>query len=482
MKRWYGQVLGVALLVQSVACREEPMPPSPTPTDEEPPVRWDVVEPGEALSGGEAGTVSNASAQAFSQALPALSLERRSSFVSGRGVFEIDWVPAPASSSRADRDGLGPVFHAVACISCHPANGRAAPPDEPGSTGESLLVRLSIPGTTPTGAPLAEPTYGDQLQPKGIPGVPAEARVVVRHTPLPGTFADGEAFSLQAPEYVLEELAHGSPHPDTLLSPRLAQPLHGLGLLAAVPEATVLEWADPEDANGDGISGRPNRVWSVRQGRQVLGRFGWKANQPDLEQQSAGAFLGDMGLTTSLFPTQPCTFAEQACGDAPPGGTPEVEDNRLAALTFFSHVIAVPARRNVDSPRVLQGKALFHRVGCAGCHRPTLTTGSLEGYPELSGQRIRPYTDLLLHDLGEALADGRPDFEASGREWRTAPLWGIGLTATVNGHTRFLHDGRARSLMEAILWHGGEAEASREAVRQLSKGEREVLITFLESL
>lgn len=468
----------VALALSVAACREEPAPPP----SEEPPVRWDVVEPGEARSGGEAGTVSDASALAFSQSLPALTLERRSSFVSGRGVFEIDWVPAPASSSRADRDGLGPVFHAVACRSCHPANGRAAPPDEPGSTGEALLVRLSIPGTSPTGGPLPEPTYGDQLQPQGIPGVPAEARVVVSHTPLEGTFADGEAFTLQAPRYALEEPAHGPLRPDTMLSPRLAQPLHGLGLLAAVPEATVLEWADPEDANGDGISGRPNRVWSVRQGRLVLGRFGWKANQPDLEQQSAGAFLGDMGLTTSLFPEQSCTSAQQACRDAPPGGAPEVEDRRLTALTFYSHVIAVPARRDVDSPRVLQGKAVFHRVGCVGCHRPSLTTGPLEGYPELSGQSIRPYTDLLLHDLGEGLADGRPDFEASGREWRTAPLWGIGLTATVNGHTRFLHDGRARSVMEAILWHGGEAEASREAVRQLSRDERDALLSFLQSL
>ena len=478
MKTRHGWTWAAALALVAAACREAP----PSPPGEEPPVRWDVVEPGEELSGGEAGTVTHAGAQAFAQALPALTLERRSGFVSGRGIFEIDWVPAPASSSRADRDGLGPLFHAVACISCHPANGRAAPPDEPGSTGEALLVRLSIPGTAPNGGPLPEPTYGDQLQPKGIPGVPAEARVVVRHTPREGTFADGEPFTLQAPEYVLEAPAHGPLHPETMLSPRLAQPLQGLGLLAAVPEETVLEWADPDDANGDGISGRPNRVWSVRQGRQVLGRFGWKANQPDLEQQNAGAFLGDMGLTTPLFTAQPCTPAEQACGDAPTGGAPEVESLRLAALTFYSHMAAVPARRNVDAPRVLRGKAVFHRVGCAGCHRPTLGTGTLEGYPELAGQTIRPYTDLLLHDLGEALADGRPDFEATGREWRTAPLWGIGLTATVNGHTRFLHDGRARSLMEAILWHGGEAEASREAVRQLSRDERESLLSFLESL
>ncbi|WP_257462352.1 di-heme oxidoreductase family protein [Archangium lipolyticum] len=478
--RRQGWTWAVVFALSAVACREEP--PSPAPPGEEPPVRWDVVEPGEALSGGEAGTVTDASARAFSQSLPALTLERRSGFVSGRGVFEIDWIPAPASSSRADRDGLGPLFHAVACMSCHVGNGRTAPPDEPGSTGEGLLIRLSIPGTASNGGPLPEPTYGDQLQPKGVPGVPAEARVVVRHSQLSGTFADGEPFTLLAPEYALEELAHGPPHPDTMLSPRLAQPLHGLGLLAAVPEETVLEWADPDDVNGDGISGRPNRVWSVRRGTQVLGRFGWKANQPDLEQQSAGAFLGDMGLTTPLFPSQPCTPAEQACGDAPSGGAPEVEANRLAALTFYSHAIAVPARRDVDSPEVLRGKALFHRVGCAGCHRPTLTTGPLEEYPELSGQKIRPYTDLLLHDLGEGLADGRPDFEATGREWRTAPLWGIGLTATVNGHTRFLHDGRARSLMEAILWHGGEAEVSREAVKRLSKEERESLLKFLESL
>jgi len=223
-------------------------------------------------------------------------------------------------------------------------------------------------------------------------------------------------------------------------------------------------------------------VWSAREGKAVLGRFGWKANQPDLEHQNAAAFLGDLGLTTPLFPVESCMPGQAACLAAPHGGVPEVSERQMRALDHYSHTLAVPTRVGFDAPRVLAGKALFHQVGCAKCHRPSVTTGALEGYPELSGQRIWPYSDLLLHDLGEALADGREDFLATGREWRTPPLWGLGHAAAVSGHPRLLHDGRARSPMEAILWHGGEAEGAREAVRQLSRDERAALLAFLDSL
>ncbi len=449
---------------------EQPVPPEPP--------RHDVVEPGEESPGG-ATSVTDPGPDAFTHPAGNLSVERRSEFVVGEAFFEADWLPAP--DGRANRDGLGPLYNAVSCLACHQRNGRGAPPG-PGVLALSLLVRLSVPGVDSHGAPVPEPTYGDQLQPRAVASVPAEARVEVRTTEQVGTFEDGEPYGLQVPELVISQLAQGPLSPDTRLSPRVAQPVFGLGLLAAVPDATLLEWADPEDANGDGISGRPNQVWNKRLGRTVLGRFGWKANQPDLEHQNSGALAGDLGITSPLAPTEPCTASQVECLAAPNGGTPELDAPKLAALTFFAHTIAVPTRQGVDDGGTLRGKALFHRVGCASCHRPWMRTGTLEGYPELSGQFIWPYTDLLLHDVGEALADGREDFVASGREWRTPPLWGLGRTQQVSGHTRLLHDGRARSVMEAVLWHGGEAAPARERVRHLSREERADLLTFLGSL
>ena len=256
----------------------------------------------------------------------------------------------------------------------------------------------------------------------------------------------------------------------------------GLGLLEAITEEDILAGADPDDADGDGISGRPNMVWDRAQQRSVLGRFGWKAGQPNLNQQNAEAFANDMGLTSSLIPHDNCTTAQTDCLAAPHGGEPEVSDNILASVLFYSRNLGVPARRDVDSPDVLKGKSLFHQAGCQKCHTPSFTTSADAAEPELASQLIRPYTDLLLHDMGDGLADGREEFLANGREWRTAPLWGIGLTQTVNGHTQFLHDGRARNLLEAILWHGGEAEAAKQQVLRFDSDERAALLAFLNSL
>ncbi|QSQ28533.1 thiol oxidoreductase [Pyxidicoccus parkwayensis] len=466
---------------------EEPKPdagpaeptPDAGPEEPPPPPRHDVVEAGEERPGGDTSLTPSSASTAFKRPAPNLTLERRAEFFTGEAVFEADWLPAP--NTTADRDGLGPLFHSISCLACHVRNGRGRPPEE-GEIANTLLVRLSVPGADAHGGPLPEPTYGDQLQPRGITSVPAEGQARMHWTEVAGTFADGTPYSLAAPELLLTDLAYGPLSPDTRTSARVAQPLIGLGLLAAVPEATWLEWADPDDTNGDGISGRPNRVWSRREGRAVLGRFGWKANQPDLEHQNAAALLGDLGLTSALFPDETCTETQTACLAAPKGGTPEVSERQTRALDFYTHLLAVPTRERVDAPEVLAGKAVFHRVGCASCHRPSLTTGTLEGYPELSGQRIWPYTDGLLHDLGDALADGREDFLATGREWRTPPLWSLGRTRLVSGHTRLLHDGRARSPLEAILWHGGEAEAAREAVRNLTQSERDALRAFLDSL
>ena len=440
-----------------------------------------VVEAGEELPGGTA-TVQEQGAQAYSRPAPSLARTRLSAFGAGEALFEADWF-AP-SSAATDRDGLGPLFNSVSCEACHFQNGRGAPPLSAGQPTVSLLLRLSVPGEGEHGGPLPEPTYGDQLQTRGVPGVPAEGRATLTWEERSGAFADGEPWTLRAPRYHVTQLAHGPLDARVRLSPRVAQPLVGPGLLAAVPEAQVLEWADPEDADGDGISGRPNRVWSARRGRPELGRFGWKANQPDLEQQNAAAMKGDLGITSPLFPTEACMPAQTACREAPSGrgGAPELDASRLEALTAYTASLGVPARRGHDTPGVLAGKGVFHRVGCARCHRPSLQTGEDAVRPEFSHQRLWPYSDLLLHDMGEELADGAEDFLASGREWRTPPLWGLGLTRTVSGHPRLLHDGRARSVLEALLWHGGEARASRDALLRLSRSERDALLAFLDSL
>jgi len=277
-------------------------------------------------------------------------------------------------------------------------------------------------------------------------------------------------------------LERGEMSPETMRSPRAAPQMIGLGLLEAIAEGDIVKNADPDDMDQDGISGRPNMVWDSMLGKPTLGRFGWKANQPNLAAQTAGAFLGDMGISTSLFPTQECTAAETDCLAAPNGGAPECSDHILDAVTFYSKTLAPPARRDWQNQEVLQGKQFFAEAGCAKCHTPMHKTGTLDGFVELSNQTIRPYTDLLLHDMGKELADGRPDFEANGQEWRTPPLWGIGLLEVVNGHTNLLHDGRARGVVEAVLWHGGEAEASREAFREMSGEQRQALVRFVESL
>jgi len=263
----------------------------------------------------------------------------------------------------------------------------------------------------------------------------------------------------------------------------------GLGLLEAIPEEQIMAHADPDDADGDGISGRPNRVWSQLHEKEMLGRFGWKANVPTIIEQNAGAFSGDIGISTTLHPSGAgeCTERQTSCIDAPSGNSPkcqnvEVGDELFELMTFYTQNLAVPPRRYADDPEVLKGKALFHQTGCAQCHQPNFLTGDVPEQPHLSNQRIWPYTDMLLHDMGEGLADNRPDGKASGSEWRTPPLWGIGLTETVSDHTQFLHDGRARNLTEAILWHGGEGQAARDLFAALDKEDRDRLLAFVNSL
>jgi CxxC motif-containing protein (DUF1111 family) len=273
-----------------------------------------------------------------------------------------------------------------------------------------------------------------------------------------------------------------------MLSPRVAPQMIGLGLLEAIPAADILAGADPDDADGDGISGRAQIVWSAAHGRPMLGRFGHKAGNATVLDQSAAAFAGDMGISNPLFPdgAGDCTEVQAACRAAPHGDGEarvfEIDAEGLDLTVFYALNLGVPARRDVSDPEVLRGKQVFYDAGCTSCHTPKFVTHRLADQPAQSFQLIWPYTDLLLHDMGDGLADNRPEARADGREWRTAPLWGIGLTETVSGHTYFLHDGRARSLLEAILWHGGEAQAARDRVVGLPTGEREALLRFLESL
>ncbi|WP_277374853.1 di-heme oxidoredictase family protein [Pseudomonas sp. AA-38] len=459
------------LLVLLSACDQQP--------------RFTTAEPGEALSAG-AATVRKFDHNAFSQPSANLAPSRRLDFSVGNSFFRNPWVPAPASTTA--RDGLGPLFNTNACQNCHIKDGRGHPPEADASSAASMLVRLSIPATAEDGerrlhqGVVPEPTYGSQLQDMANPGIAPEGKVRLSYSSVPVRFADGTEVQLRKPQLQISLLGYGPMHPDTRFSARVAPPMIGLGLLEAIPESDILANADPDDANGDGISGRANQVWDRALQRTVLGRFGWKAGQPSLNQQNAEAFANDMGLTTTLIAHDNCTQAQTDCLAAVNGGVPEVSDNILASVLFYSRNLGVPARRDVDAPKVLEGKGLFHQAGCQGCHTPSFTTAADAAEPELANQLIRPYSDLLLHDMGEGLADGREEFLATGREWRTPPLWGIGLTQAVNGHTQFLHDGRARNLLEAILWHGGEAEAAKQRVLQFDANERAALLAFLNSL
>ncbi|WP_228450671.1 di-heme oxidoredictase family protein [Chryseolinea soli] len=424
------------------------------------------------LSGGSQ-TVFDNGAGGFSTAFPHLTAAREKVHSIGDGAFGQTFVTAPAPQNP----GLGPIFNNVSCTSCHINDGRGKPP-LPGEQLSSLLIRISIPGTDAHGGPNPVPGFGGQLQQRGVFGAQPEASVRIDYTEQSYTFADGTPYSLRFPTYTLENPYTTLPA-GVMLSPRVAPPVFGLGLLEAVDEADILALADPDDRNDDGISGKPNYAWNVAEGKMTLGKFGWKAANPSLLQQSAGAYNEDMGITNFVFPHESATGQPQYDGR---DDEYEVSDSLLYSVAFYIRTLGVPARRAADDAGVLQGKKLFTDGKCSQCHVPRLRTKTDVAFPEISNQVIFPYTDMLVHDMGPNLADNRPDFDASGVEWRTSPLWGIGLTRIVNGHQNFLHDGRARTLLEAIMWHGGEAEASKEFVRTLSQDDRDKLIKFLESL
>lgn len=442
--------------------------------------------PPEAYSGGTT-TVFNDGKEAFAMNLAGLGREAKRAFATGNSFFNNNWTIAPASASA--RDGLGPFFNARSCSACHVKDGRGRPPEE-GEIMTGLLLRLSVPGKDAQGGPVPDPTYGGQLGVRVIEvptGLKPEADVPVKWIESTRTLPDGETVSLRRPEFGPITWHYGEPSKDLMIGPRLAQPVYGSGLLEAVSEATIRAFADPDDTNKDGISGRPNTVWDIALDRPNIGRFGWKANQPSLRQQAADAFVNDIGITSTIHPQEALMEPEaKILGALPngtdPDGTPEVSDKIFSRVVTYLQSLAVPARRKLDDPVVRQGEKLFAQANCTACHIPEMKTGDTAELKELRNQTIRPYTDLLLHDMGPDLADHRPDYEATGDEWRTQPLWGIGLNKEVNGNEFFLHDGRARTLQEAILWHGGEAQASRTAFEALSREDRAALLAFLRSL
>lgn len=447
----------------------------------------------ETNSAGAATVRPTDTSNAFSQISANASFEKELDFKLGNGLFKKLWVSSPSSTLASD--GLGPLYNARSCQRCHVKDGRGHPPAGPKDSTVSMLKRITVPtdeyhseieGYLVTSA---DPFYGDQIQDFTVAGHFAEGQLQITYTEKEISLSGGESASLRVPQYKVADLGYGPIHPEAVLSPRVAPQMIGLGLLDAIPAQDILALADPQDVDGDGISGRAQIVMSQEYGVPMLGRFGLKAGQPSIWEQSAVAFHGDIGISTTLFPAGygDCTEAQNACRNAPHGNTAvhdnaEIGDEGLKLVTFYSSNLGVPARRDVDDPQVLHGKKVFYETGCIACHSPKFVTHRLVDQPEQSFQLIWPYTDLLLHDMGPGLADGFPEGRASGREWRTPPLWGIGLTETVSGHTYFLHDGRARNLLEAVLWHGGEAETQKQAVIDMPPEDRAALIRFLESL
>ena len=459
-----------------------------------PPENFSALEPFEAKPAGAATVPLRGDADAFGQPAANMPVARAADFARGKALFRKTWIAAPAATKASD--GLGPLYNARACQDCHVKDGRGHAPEGPEDGRVSMFLRLSVPGgPVPMAiegwlATQAEPTYGSQLQDLAAPGHAAEARMEISYREDVQTLAGGEGVGLRVPQYGLSNPGYGPFAAGLQISPRVAPQIIGLGLLEAIPAADILAKADPDDADGDGISGRAQIVPSVEFGVPMLGRFGLKAGVPTIREQTALAFSGDMGLSTALFadPWGDCTAAQVVCRAAPDGQEPglrdglEVERASLDLVSLYTRNLGVPERRTPDAPQVLAGKAIFYGLNCQGCHSPKYVTHRVEGHPEQSFQLIWPYSDLLLHDMGPGLADNRPEGRATGAEWKTPPLWGIGLTQQVSGHAGFLHDGRARSLLEAILWHGGEAQAARDGVAGLSKADRAALIAFLQSL
>lgn len=440
----------------------------------------------EALQGGQNGTINLSTALAFAQPIPGLTTADEINFKVGRSFFHTSWVTAPSSTSAVD--GLGPLFNAISCNSCHVEDGRGRTPFSPTESLSSVLIRLSIAGKDIHGGPNPDPELGLQLRNHSILQATPDGDVFVTYYNKIITYPDGSTDTLRNPAYRFVNLRNGHAE-NFMFSPRIANQLVGLGLLEAVPEATILSFADENDNNHDGISGRPNYVWDEELQKTVPGRFGWKANEPSVRQQVGAASSGDIGITNPVFPlVNLYGGAKTMYGGLPDGsnnpGEAELPEPFFTNTVFYTEALAVPQRRNWTDPEVQKGKKIFAQVTCNSCHIPEMKTGDFPSIPLLSNQVIHPYTDLLLHDMGNDLADNRNDYLATGSEWRTPPLWGIGLVSKVNNNNGMflMHDGRARTIEEAILWHGGEAQHSKELFMSLSKEDRDALLKFVNDL
>jgi CxxC motif-containing protein (DUF1111 family) len=421
-------------------------------------------------------------------------------FWTGLSLFKNPWVVAP--SSTTDRDGLGPLFNTRACSSCHLAGARGHPPEVGKSIPSALVIRLG-PNSDNSDVWI-DANYGDQIQPRAIPlqhstlttPLQGEAQLDLQYTEIIGTFADGESYSLRKPSYTLVELSQGDVQANIGLSPRFAPVVYGLGLIDAIAQTDLLSQEDILDKDGDGISAKYNRVISLQGGNllrqsaipknnKAIGRFGAKAKHPSLQQQVAAAFRDDIGITNSFYPQESCSPAQTDCAIASALGGQEgleIPDKLLTLVNQFTQFMAVPPARNLDIENVQQGRTLFHKAQCAACHTPNYTTAADYPVTQLAGQTIYPYSNFALHNMGPGLADGVYEFEATGNEWRTPPLWGLGLQKQYKKNAVFLHDGRARTISEAILWHGGEAAKSQQFFINMSVADRSALLAFLKAI
>jgi CxxC motif-containing protein (DUF1111 family) len=441
--------------------------------DDDATVDGNYIDISERANAGGATTIYSTTTNAFSSPAPNLSGSDLDNHFVGDLLFEDSFVTAPAQVNP----GLGPLMNNSACINCHPRDGRAKHPTDVNSAN-GLLIRASLPGIGEHGGSVPVPGFGLQIQNRSISGYAAEASYQVSYTEKSETLSDGRVVVLRKPNITLINPYIPLPA-GVMLSTRLGTPIFGLGLLEEIPEANILARQDVNDSNGDGISGKANYVWNPQTNQTELGRFGWKANTATVIVQCASAYLEDMGITSPLFTNE--SGHGQTNGNDNINDDPEISQETMQAIALYCKTLGVPAARNLNNTNVKNGSVVFDQIDCAKCHVPKQLTGN-SAITSLSNQKFFPYTDLLLHDMGIDLADNRPDFLASGTEWKTRPLWGIGLTNLVNGHTDFLHDGRAKNIEEAILWHGGEALKSKEKYKQLSQQQRSDLLQFINSL
>ena len=458
---------------------------------------------------------------AFAQHANNLSAEELGRFMEGKVRFETDhrdglvknfpttfdccsgpigYVLDPSPHARIDE--LGPKFNAASCIACHMMDGRGATPTGEEVSLSSLVMQFSLGSDEVDGSPVPHPFYGRQFDTDARPGTEPEGRLTVEYEFITGSFDDGTPYELRRPSYIFHETSFGSPGtnlPDAggtrgyqgvvQSSPRIAPMLAGAGLLEAVDEAAILALADPSDNDGNGVSGRANWVHDLVTGESALGRFGWKASQPGLLQQTAVAYQRDLGLSSPWTPGHDCGVEDPDCPDGP---STELTANDVSLVAEYVGGLTLPSRRNHEDPEAIIGMQLFKEANCQACHVPELRTRADHEIKAYRNQLIQPFTDLLLHDMGPELADGFEDFAADGNEWRTPPLWGAEFVGHVLGTPdectdpysaelapNYLHDGRARSLMEAILWHGGEAAQSRDTVLAMSADERDALLKYV---